>query len=242
MNDLKIIWNWLGDSKEQIVSISAVIGVFIAVSGLRTWRKELKGKSEYQKAKDILKAVYRVKNGFMVVRSPWMDSSEYPKECFDENGYFKKGTEFEAHLYAYQTRMKSLEEAFVELENQTLDAQVEWGKEFVGVIIPFRLYRHQLVMAIQNHLQTKKLNGGRELSPEERKDIRPKLYYICEDDATIDPFTAQINQAIEGFEKRLRPHINKKISILRLLRNPTVDSFIKRISAAVERTKKQMET
>ena len=97
-------------------------------------------------------------------------------------------------------------------------------------------------MAIQNHLQTKKLNGGSELSPQERKDIRPKLYYICEDDATIDPFTTQINQAIEGFEKRLRPHINKKFSIMRLLQNPTVDSFIKRMFTAVERVRKQMET
>jgi hypothetical protein len=241
MNILKIIWNWLGDSKEQIVSISAVIGVFIAVSGLRTWRKELKGKSEYQKAKDVLKAVYRVRNGFMVVRSPWMDASEYPKECFDESGHFKEGSEFEAHLYAYQTRMKNLEEAFTELENQTLDAQVEWGKEFVGVIIPLRLCRHQLVVAIQNHLQTRKTYGGRELSPEEKKDIRPKLYYICEDDPNIDPFTTQINQAIEGFEKRLRPHVGRKSSVRRLLQNPTVNSLVKRVFTAMERIRKQME-
>ncbi|MEJ0089595.1 MAG: hypothetical protein WDM80_07620 [Limisphaerales bacterium] len=217
----------------------ASLSLFLAFA---TWRKELKGKSEYQKAKDILKAVYRVKNGFMVVRSPWMDSSEYSKECFDENGHLKKGMEFEGQLYAYQTRMKNLEEAFAELESQTLDAQVEWGKEFVGVIIPFRLYRHQLVMAIQNHLQTKKLDGGSRLSPEEKKDIRPKLYYVCEDDATVDPFTAQINQAIEGFEKRLRPHINKKSAIARLLQNPAANSFIRRIFAAIERARKQMET
>jgi hypothetical protein len=47
VNTVKVIWNLLGDAKEQIVSISAVIGVFIAASGLRAWRKELKGKSEY---------------------------------------------------------------------------------------------------------------------------------------------------------------------------------------------------
>jgi hypothetical protein len=79
VNVFTAIWHWLGDSKEQIVSISALIGVYIAFSGLRTWRKELKGKAEYQKAKDVLKAVYRVKDAFMVVRSPWMDSRSCPQ-------------------------------------------------------------------------------------------------------------------------------------------------------------------
>ena len=241
MNAFKTIWIWLGDSKEQIVSISAVIGVFIAVSGLRTWRKELKGKSEYQKAKDVLKAVYRVRNGFMIVRSPWMDGSEYPKDSFDEYGQLKKGSEFDAHLYAYQNRLKSLEEAFAELESQTLDAQVEWGKEFIGVIIPLRRCRHELVVAIQNHLQAKKPFGGRELSPEERKDIRPKLYYVGENEPKLDPFTIQINQAIEGFEKRLRPHI-KRISALNFIRNLVLDSLGKRMFAAIERARKKMET
>ena len=129
-----------------------------------------------------------------------------------------------------------------ELENQTRDAQVEWGKEFVGVIIPLRLCRHQLIVAIQNHLQTRKPAGARELSLEERKDIRPKLYYVGENEPELDPFTLQINKAIEGFEKRLRPHISKKNFILRLLQNSSVDYFIKRMFAAIKRVRTQMET
>jgi hypothetical protein len=205
---LKAIWNWLGDSKEQIVSISAVIGVFIAVSGLRTWRKELKGKSEYQKAKDVLKAVYRVRNGFMIVRSPGIYAYEYPKEMLNDSGYLKSECEYEGTLHVYQTRMKFLEDAFRDLEDQTLEAQVEWGKEFQNVIIPLRKCRGELVIAIQDFLESKKVGRMHESTSEERKDRRSKLYYVGEN-FELDSFTPEINTAIESFEKKLRPHINR---------------------------------
>jgi len=45
--------------KDIIVAGSAASAAFFAYLGLSTWRKELKGKSEYQLAKDVLKSVYK---------------------------------------------------------------------------------------------------------------------------------------------------------------------------------------
>ena len=169
MEIIKLIWQALGDSKEQIISISAVIGVYIAFSGLRTWRKELKGKSEYQKAKDVLKAVYRVKDGFRAVRSPAIYSYEYPKEMCDDWGHLKREHQYEGTVHVYQTRFKILDDAFRELEEQNLDAQVEWGNEFEEVIKPLRLCRIELLLAVQDHLEEHKVGGMRESTIEERK-------------------------------------------------------------------------
>ena len=104
--------------------------------------------------------------------------------------------------------MKYLEEAFKDLEDQTLDAQVEWGKEFQDVIIPLRKCRAELVMAIQDFLEAKKPGGIHRATPEERIARDSKLYYVGEN-SEHDPFTPQINAAIDPFEKKLRPHINK---------------------------------
>src|SRR5436190_17833583 len=72
-----------------ILALCAIATVLIAFFGLKTWRKELKGKSEYIKAKEVLKAVYKVRTAFMHVRNPSVYSHEYPEEMRSEQGYLK---------------------------------------------------------------------------------------------------------------------------------------------------------
>lgn len=61
-------WNFLGKSSGQIVALAAAFAAVSAYLGIRTWRAELKGKSEYELAKDLLKAVYKVREAFYHVR------------------------------------------------------------------------------------------------------------------------------------------------------------------------------
>ena len=56
--------------KDVLIGLSALFAAIFAYMGLTTWRKELKGKSEYQIAKDVLKSVYRVRDAFKQVRHP----------------------------------------------------------------------------------------------------------------------------------------------------------------------------
>ncbi|MGD0653640.1 MAG: hypothetical protein ABSA16_04795 [Thermoguttaceae bacterium] len=56
-------------AKDIILAISALAAAFIAWRGLATWRKELKGKSEYEIAKQVLKAVYKVREAFKIARN-----------------------------------------------------------------------------------------------------------------------------------------------------------------------------
>lgn len=241
MNVFTEIWRWLGDSKEQIVSISALIGVFIAFSGLRTWHKELKGKAEYQKAKDVLKAVYRAKDAFMVVRSPWMDSSEYPKDILDDMGRLRPGKEFEAKHHAYKTRLKVLDDAFAILEEQAWDAHVEWGDEFQNVIIPLRRCRAELLVAIHTLLETKSPITPRDLSADERKEMRQKLYFSGEN-FDLDPFTSQIGVAVKAFEIKLRPHINRPSFLNRINRHPLVCAIGAWLLRTARRFREEMDS
>ncbi len=198
---------YAGIAKDVIIAISAAVAAVMAVWGLTAWRRELKGKSEYAKAKEVLKAVYRVREGFKHVRRPAIWQFEYPEEMIDSNGYLKPEHDHEGNTYVYETRIKVLNEAFSELEEQTLDAQVEWGPEFEDVIKPLRECRADLMIAIQDFLEAKKIphyNQGR--TKEERTKHLSVLYYGGPG-SERDKFTPQINKAIEGFEDRLRPRI-----------------------------------
>jgi hypothetical protein len=236
VNFLKAIWAWLGDSKEQIVSISALIGVFIAISGLRAWRKELKGKSEYEKAKEILKAVYLVRERFKTVRAVGINSYEYPGNlCDGLDGRLLPQFEYEGTSYAYQQRMKVLDESFNELEHKTLDAQVEWPNDFENVIAPMRFCRVRLMFAIYNFVESKRDKSRRILSQPEIDDLRLTLNYMGEN-VQDDTFTTQINNAVALYERKLRPHINGPSFGRRFMRNQIAVAFV----GTIKRLREQM--
>jgi hypothetical protein len=193
--------------QSMILALCAIATVSIAFVGLKAWRKELKGKSEYSRAKDLLKAVFKVRNAFLHVRHPAVYSYEYPREMRDDHGHLKQEKDYEGHAHVYGERWKPFDEAFKELEEQTLEAQVEWGTEFREIIVPLRKCRAELLIAVQDFLEQKKLPHQRERRP--RNDAEGKrsvLYYVGED-SEYDGFTKEINAAVTLFENKLRPHI-----------------------------------
>ena len=115
-----------GFVKDIVIAISAATTAFFAYKGVDTWRKELKGKSEYQLAKDVLRAVYKVREAFKAVRNPLIMTHEYPDEMKHVNGHLKSESFHEGTLYVYQERWKQMNDAFIELENKYLEAVVEW--------------------------------------------------------------------------------------------------------------------
>ena len=53
--------NILTSTKEVIVMVSTLAGVIIAYKGLEKWKHELVGKLNYNTAKSLLHATYRVR-------------------------------------------------------------------------------------------------------------------------------------------------------------------------------------
>lgn len=191
-----------------VVSACALSTAIIALIGYNKWKKELKGKSEYEKAKEVLKAVYKVKRGFSIVRNPMMFSYEYPEHIRDNPGHAEGNDRYEAIAHAYEKRWKHLNDAFQELEDLNLDAIVEWGSEFSEVIVPLRKCKGELLVCLQRHLQSLK-NPERAVSKREEGDEERSVLYEIGSDSELDSFTPQIYESISGIEKKLRKHIEK---------------------------------
>ena len=195
--------------KDILVAASAASAAFFAYLGLSAWRKELKGKSEYQLAKDVLKSVYKVREAFKHVRNPAIFQYEYPNELKHHHGHLKEENRHEGTAHVYQERWKKMDEAFSELESYHLEAQVEWGPEFQDVIKDLRSCRAELLVAIQRMLERMKDTQDREiLSVDERAEERSVLSHLGTE-SKHDKFTPDIDAAIGKFETWLRPHIKK---------------------------------
>jgi hypothetical protein len=195
--------------KDIIITLAAILASILGVIGLNTWRRELKGKSQYLKAKEILNAVYKVREAFKYVRNPAIFSSEYPKELLDKFGSLKKEFRFEGNVQVYESRFKVLQEAFIKLEELNIDAQVEWGSEFQYVIDPLRKCRAELLITIQDFLASKKENYDDRYKNALTKAEERSILYFIGPNSEHDKFTPEIDNAVLEFEKILRPIIKK---------------------------------
>lgn len=195
--------------KDILVGVSAVSAALFAYLGLTTWRKELKGKSEYQLAKEVLKSVYKVREAFKHVRNPGIYQYEYPKDMLDNTGYLKREFHYEGTAHVYEKRWKMMAEAFSELEDHHLEAQVEWGPEFQDVILKLRTCKVELQITIQQLLEREKNPSMIERSGFEKNAEERSILYNLGSNSELDKFTPQIDEAINEFEKWLRPHIKR---------------------------------
>ncbi|AHI30082.1 hypothetical protein [Marinobacter similis] len=202
---------WLPLLKESVVGVSAGLVALFAYLGLNTWRREIKGKSEYDLAKALLKAVFRVRDGFKHVRNIVIYQFEYPEEMTDKNGHLIAEHRYEGTAHVYETRWKVLESAFRELEDLHLDAQVEWGGQYQEKIMALRECRAELLVAVQQFIESKKSPGfAQEWESQAEKRESHSILYHLGSNSRHDNFTPKIEAAVSEFEAWLRPHIDKK--------------------------------
>lgn len=208
------LWHQLGASNEQIKSITAIVAAGLAFYGLRTWRLQLKGTAEYTLAKDVLKAVYRVREAFKHVRNPAIYSYEYPEAMRSPSGHLKSEFNVEGTAHVYEERFKMLNDAFRTLEDRTLDSQVEWGADYADVIVPLRKCRAELLVTLQSHVDSLKPSYQQlRESAEQIKRANSVMYYLGEKRHDLDSFTPEINAAVSQFEQLLRPIIGTRFGL-----------------------------
>jgi|GEM_PF-1875345 len=197
-------------SSNSITALAALFAAGCAFLGLKAWREQLKGSAEYTLAKDMLKAAYGVREAFIHVRNPFIRAYEYPENMRDPSGHLKDEFRAEGTGHVYEERFKVFSKAFRILEDKVLDAQVEWGDDYTTVMPPLRQCRVELMLALQSHIEAQKPNfQPRSTTKHEKEWERKSVMYNLGENSEQDLFTTQINAAIAGFEKRLRPIIGE---------------------------------
>jgi hypothetical protein len=63
--------------KDVATAGAAIVAAVVAVLGLRAWRRQLRGQTQYELARRLLRAVYRVRDEIQGVRNPVIMASEF---------------------------------------------------------------------------------------------------------------------------------------------------------------------
>jgi hypothetical protein len=191
-------------AKDVITAGAAITAAVVAVKGLRAWKKQLRGKTDYELARRCLRAVYRVRDAIRMVRNPVQSSEEIAHAVREEGPAIPPHLtdDYKIQQAVYNFRLKRASEAFSDLQVELLEAQVSWGAEAVAAIEPLHNCAVKLQTAIRRHLR--RLLRHREMTPARAEELEIILYVS---DDLQDSFSSDIKEAVEKAENFLQRHL-----------------------------------
>ena len=198
-------------TKDATLAICAVVGMYVALRGLNTWNRQLKGGVEYELTRRLLRCTYKLREAIKTVRNPVMFGIEMPNPPEEER---KKMSAEEQRYYgtsqAYQRRWDKVSEARSELQTELLEAEVLWGKIIYEQFEPLFKLQQELFADVHSYLvvcNPEEHEKSREVMSEIRRKRREVLYSMFGD--MPDAFSDDIEKTISDIENFLKPHLRK---------------------------------
>lgn len=192
--------NW--SLTKDIFSIIGTVGALIIGSlGLFTWRRQLRGTSEYELAKKAVLKAYEVQQSLQAVRNPMLYLSKEEIEA---------GRRIEEEQRIYNDRMTLLYEKWAELQTIRLEAKAIWSDSAHNCFNEIQQRIGDLRGAIWLHFWMKGAYAGSGATVDnnpERVIENDKVVYFVSDD---DEFSQKILNSVEKVEIFFGPKIRGK--------------------------------
>jgi hypothetical protein len=172
-----------------ILAGAAVYGVFWE------WKRQMKGKTEYESARRYLKTALQLRDAIKFVRNPFISLGEM-EVALKENGLGSEEYQNKDKMNraVYSMRWKKVMDAQTNLEAELLEAEVSWGVSAVDAQKSLNLLVRELYAAISLYL-----GGHSKLDT----DGNMLIYDIGE----TDKFNIKMLGAVKEIEVFLKPHL-----------------------------------
>ncbi len=139
-----------------IVSISAVVVALIAIYGVFQWKRELKGKSQFELARQIVKLAMEYRDNYHAVRSPITYSIEYAnrEKAADETN---ETSQILDEWHAKIKRMEKLNKIILQLHEASWEAEILLSEELPKYILPIEETYNDLGISIRSYFNSQLL-------------------------------------------------------------------------------------
>lgn len=195
--------------KDIVLSGAAITGAVVAVKGLGTWQRQLKGQSEYELSRRILVTVFKYRDAINGVRHPAMWAYEMPSPPEHES---KTMSQEQIRFYgiskAYQTRWAKVQNERTFLYADMLEAEAIWGNELNNLFKKVFDLEHELFTRIRHYIEL--INPDTSMASKEAiGKIDEKKRDIMYDNLTEEPdeYKQELISAIKDIEKYLKPKL-----------------------------------
>jgi hypothetical protein len=192
--------------KDVLTLILTIFGLYIAWSGLLTWKKQMKGTKEFETAYNLNYSILKLREAVNHVRHPAIWPSESAKAIkFAREKYPDKSDselEKDTHGYVYEMRWEQISKASTEMESHLLAAEVLWGKDVLDLTKPLDKKISELNISLKKTF--------RHIPEKSTEDYtkREEVIYGGLDSEEDNHYNKELNLVISKIEE----YIKKKIS------------------------------
>lgn len=196
--------------KDIVLSSAAITGAVVAVKGLGTWQRQLKGQSEYELSRRILVSVFKYRDAINGVRHPAMWAYETPSPPEEEAARMsREKIRFYGTSKAYQARWDKVQTERTSLYADLLEAEAIWGAELKELFKEVYNLEHELFTRIRHYVELINPDTD-EASKDAIRNIDKKARDIMYDNLSDEPdeYKKDLIAAIEKIEKYLKPKLS----------------------------------
>jgi hypothetical protein len=194
--------------KDIVLAIAAIITATVAIIGLSTWDRQLRGTAGFEAARALSKSAYKVRDTLQDCRSPLLSSHEFPPEYHE--GRSKQSSEKEAKGYAflYTNRWSSVWQAMQEFDANLLEAEALWGQFIRTATDPLRKVVLEVNIAIDSII-VNAASGGEVFASDIDfgKKMRSTVSAVRTD--SKNEINIKLAAAVQSIDDQLRPHLER---------------------------------
>ena len=196
--------------KDLITIASLIAASVIAGMGLYTWKKQLVGTTEYELAKRILKATYRLRDTLENVRNPLIyagEQNQAMKEANLELDSNAPDNERKRSIAVYGLRWKGVVSNLQDLQLEAIEAEAVWGTDVKKQILGIQHNVIELFSAIQMyHIYAfKPRRGEREIEVIEKFE---KIIYTVPGEQ-VDEYSSKLLAEVNKIESLVKPYLKR---------------------------------
>jgi hypothetical protein len=191
--------------KDVLLGGAAVVTASLAAVGLKRWRLELRGKADFEAARALARATYKLRDELAICRAPFVRAQEFPPSYHSAANRTAQ-QEGEGWAHVYKTRWEPVWSAIQEFDTQSLESEALWGELARQKTQALRSCVMELNVAIDFFIQDKVADGQNFATDLEfGKNIRATIFGSGNDQT--NEFSKNIGLAVKGIEEMLRPHL-----------------------------------
>jgi hypothetical protein len=183
---------WVAAFSDAALGAAALVTAGVAAFGLRSWRRELRGRTEYDLARRLLLAAYKVRDNIDHVRSPFIATAEFegPTEVSGE-----PNDPSDRYSHVYRKRWERFVDALREFQTVAVEAEVFWGQVAADAEEALCSCAADLSIRLEFYL----LN----------RDSVPKEQRLLRYGSDGDVFTERVSKAMGKVEQLAKQHLRR---------------------------------
>jgi hypothetical protein len=195
---------------DALMAIAGVTAVVIGVRGLRTWREQMKGQADYELARRVLRATYKVRDAFSTVRNPFISPEELGG-ALRNAGVETSGLTWQDHPrglgLVYGGRFAEIYASLRELESEAVEAEILWGTAIQDALGTFKLCAYELKEAIDQYISWR-VDPDRYAFDDLEEEQRTKdIVHMPFTGDRKDEFAFRLQPIIRKVEAVVKPHL-----------------------------------